>query len=118
MKITRVYLGSDNQSHFEDVDWPEATVPDGTYTRTETRQASTTMFATQPPGFFADWHPAPSRRLFTMISGRAEVGVSDGETRVINGGDVILFEDVTSPGHTMRVVGDQPRVALHVSLAD
>jgi uncharacterized cupin superfamily protein len=53
-----------------------------------------------------------------MVSGAAEVSVSDGETRTINTGDVILFEDVHGPGHTMRVIGDVDRVALHVSLQD
>jgi uncharacterized cupin superfamily protein len=51
-----------------------------------------------------------------MVSGAAEVGVSDGEMRTINSGDVVLFEDVDGPGHTMRVIGDVDRVALHVSL--
>jgi quercetin dioxygenase-like cupin family protein len=116
MQITRVYLGSDGETHFEDVEWVERPVPDGSYTRTETREASETMFAVQPPGFFADWHPAPSRRLFVMVSGSAEVGVSDGERRVLKAGDIVLFEDVSGMGHTMRVLGDEPRVALHVTL--
>ena len=33
-------------------------------------------------------------------------------------GAKVLFEDVTGPGHTMRVMGDEPRVAQHVSLED
>jgi uncharacterized cupin superfamily protein len=51
-----------------------------------------------------------------MVSGAAEVSVSDGETRTINAGDVVLFEDIDGPGHTMRVIGNVDRVALHVSL--
>lgn len=116
MKIIRVHHGPDGQTHFEDVEWAETPTPSGAYVRTDTRQAGITMFAIQPPGFFADWHPAPSRRLVTMVSGAAEVGVSDGETRTINAGDVVLFEDVDGPGHTMRVIGEADRVALHVSL--
>ena len=118
MKIIRVHHAPDGQTHFEDIDWPEIPTPSGAYVRTETRSAGITMFAIQPPGYYADWHPAPSRRLVIMISGAAEVGVSDGETRLINAGDVILFEDIDGPGHTMRVVGDQDRVALHVSLEE
>lgn len=116
MKVIRVHLGDDGETHFQDVEWPEHPTPDGAFTRTDILKAGETNFATQPPGFFADFHPAPSRRLVTVVSGSAEVTVSDGETRVLRAGDVVLFEDVTGPGHTMRTLGDEPRVALHVSL--
>ena len=116
MKAIRVYDGNDGETHFEDVDLPTHAVANGTYERTETLAAAETMFAIQPPGFFADWHPAPTRRIFMMVSGSAEVEVSDGEKRTLAQGDVVLFEDVTGKGHTMRVIGDQPRVGLHVSL--
>jgi quercetin dioxygenase-like cupin family protein len=118
MKIIRVHHGIDGHSHFEDIEWATTPIPSGAYVRTDTRLAGITMFAIQPPGFFADWHPAPSRRLVTMVSGAAEVSVSDGATRTINAGDIILFEDVDGPGHTMRVIGNVDRVALHVSLKD
>jgi quercetin dioxygenase-like cupin family protein len=118
MKITRVHHGSDGQTHFEDIDWAETPTPSGAYTRTDTRTAGITMFAIQPPGYYADWHPAPSRRLVIMISGAAEVGVSDGETRTLGAGDIILFEDIDGPGHTMKVLGDVDRVAMHVSLEE
>lgn len=118
MLIIRVHLGSDGQTHFEDIEWATTPTPNGAYVRTDIRKAGVTMFAIQPPGFFADWHPAPSRRLVTMVSGVAEIGVSDGETRKVNSGDVILFEDVDGPGHTMRVIGNADRIALHVSLGE
>ena len=118
MNVVRVYHGDDGQSHFEDLELPTSPVANGTYRRSDLRPTGETMFAIQPPGFFADWHPAPGRRFFVMISGSAQVDVSDGETRTLKGGDVVLFEDVEGPGHTMRVVGDEPRVAMHVSLQD
>jgi quercetin dioxygenase-like cupin family protein len=118
MNIIRVHHGSDGQTHFEDIEWATTPTPSGAYVRTDTRKAGITMFAIQPPGFFADWHSAPSRRLVTMISGAAEINVSDGESRTVNVGNVILFEDVDGPGHTMRVIGNEDRVALHVSLDD
>ncbi|MDA1035677.1 MAG: hypothetical protein O3B65_02200 [Chloroflexi bacterium] len=117
MKAIRVYADTQGETHFEDVDLPTHAVANGTYVRTETRAAAETMFAIQPPGFFADWHPAPTNRIFVMVSGSAEVEVSDGEMRTLTLGDVVLFEDVTGKGHTMRVIGDDPRVGMHVSLA-
>lgn len=116
MKAIRVYSGDDGETHFEDIDLPTHPVANGTYVRTEMLAAAETMFAIQEPGFFADWHPAPTCRIFVLVSGSAEIGVSDGEMRTIEQGGVILFEDVAGKGHTMRVIGDVPRVGMHVSL--
>ena len=118
VNVIRVYHGDDGESHFEDVDWPMETVVSGDYVRSAPRRAGETTFASQPPGFFYDWHPTPSRRFFVMISGSCEIAVSDGEARTFTRGDVLLLEDLEGPGHTMRVVGDQPRVAMHVLLKD
>jgi quercetin dioxygenase-like cupin family protein len=118
VKITRVYHGDDDQTHFEDLELETHRVEGPGFSRTEVLVANATNFASQPPGYFADWHPASSRRYVTIVSGSAEIGVSDGETRTVVPGDVVLFEDVTGPGHTMRVLGNEPRIALHVSLAD
>jgi len=54
MKITHVYHGSDDQTHFEEIDWIETPTQDASYTRTEMRNAGITMFAIQPAGYFAD----------------------------------------------------------------
>lgn len=116
MKIVHVYCGADGQTHFEDIEWEETLREDGMITRTAMRKTDETMFATQAPGTFIDWHTAPGHRLVTMVSGTAEVGVSDGEKRIVRQGDVLLFEDTIGPGHTMRVLGNEPRVALHVNL--
>lgn len=118
MKVLRVYHGDDDQTHFEEVDLPLEPSTGASNHRTPPRPASQAMFASQNPGSFLDWHPAPSRRLFVLVAGSAEVGVTDGEKRTITKGDVVLFEDVTGPGHTMRVLGGTPRVALHVRMED
>jgi hypothetical protein len=59
MEAICVYEGHDGVTRFEDVDLHTHAVADGTYQRTETLAAADTMFAIQPPGFFADWHPTP-----------------------------------------------------------
>ena len=116
MNVIRVYCGTDGATHFEDVAWPMAPTGVAGYDRSAVLPTGEMMFASQPPGYFADWHPAPSRRLFVLISGSAEIGVSDGATRRLGAGDIVLFEDVTGPGHTMRVLGETPRIAMHVTL--
>ena len=118
MNVIRVYHGVDGESHFEDGDWLVEKVGSGDYVRSAPRRAGETTFASQPPGFFNDWHAAPSCRFFVMISGSCEIAVSDGEARTFTKGDVLLLEDLEGPGHTMRVVGNEPRVAMHVLLED
>ena len=54
MEAICVYEGHDGVTRFEDVDLHTHAVADGTYQRTETLAAADTMFAIQPPGFFAD----------------------------------------------------------------
>ena len=116
MRLIRVFEGNDGETHFEDIEWEETPTPSGKYVRTDMRKASETMFAIQEPGFFEDWHPAPTKRLFVMVAGTAEVRVTDGEMRTLHQGAVVLFDDVGSRGHTMHVIGDVPRVGMHVSL--
>ncbi len=116
MHVNRVYHGDDDQTHFESVDLPFKPTDVPGYDRTAPQPTGEVMFASQPPGYFADWHPAPGRRYFVIVSGSAEIGVTDGEKRTVKPGDVVLFEDVTGPGHTMRVLGNEPRVAMHVTL--
>jgi len=54
MEAICVYEGHDGVTHFEDMGLPTHAVADGIYQRTGTLAAADTMFAIQPPGFFAD----------------------------------------------------------------
>ena len=42
------------------------------------------------------------------MTGKMEVTVGDGTSRVLNPGDVLLAEDLTGQGHQVRSLGDQP----------
>ena len=42
------------------------------------------------------------------MTGRMEVTVGDGTVLVLNTGDMQLAEDLTSQGHQLRSLGDQP----------
>ena len=116
MKIARLYTGSDQQSHFEDMELSFKAAE-----RLETtvlQTASGVVFRRAPAGHVIDWHPAPRRQYVVTLSGQWEIECGDGSVRLFRPGDVMLAEDLTGHGHVARVVGNQPHVFMTVPLAD
>jgi len=109
----RVFMSSDGESHFG----------------TSTIELSSTDFAPPAPplevsevrearhgflrarvGWFGDWHPAPARQVMCILSGALEVKVSDGATRQMFPGTIVVLEDTAGRGHSTRVTSDEPAV--------
>ena len=61
-----------------------------------------------------DWHPAPRRQYIINLDAGAQLTASDGETRVINAGEVILVEDTHGKGHLSKSVGGKLRHSIFV----
>jgi len=112
VKITRLYTGADNQSHFEAI---EAQFTGAGIATTEIQSANSVTFRSAPVGHVIDWHPAPRRQYVVSLSGRWEIECSDG-VRLFKAGDVMLAEDLTGKGHVSRVVGNEPHVFMTVPL--
>jgi hypothetical protein len=111
MTITRLYTGSDGQSHAERLSvesHPELT---------SLIAARGVSFHTVAAGHFMDWHPAPRRQFVIMLAGQMEIGLADGSVHSFGPGDVLLAEDLTGHGHTRRVTGDEPRTTATIPLA-
>jgi quercetin dioxygenase-like cupin family protein len=117
MKIVHLYTGDDGESHFEDTELDMPSDALGVLT-SELRSAKGAMFNTWPAGHDLGWHPAPRRQYVAILSGRVEFEIGDGTKRQFGPGDVLLADDTTGRGHQTRVVGDQPRNAFVVPLAD
>jgi hypothetical protein len=104
MKITRLYTGMDDQSHFEEVEVPLESREDfGLFTLPEPAKA--VFFREIPPSWEYPWHNVVCREYVIMIDGIAEIEVGDGEKRVFRKGDILLAEDCTGQGHRTRVLG-------------
>ena len=104
MKITRVYTGTDDRSHFEEIDVPFESREDfGLFTLPEPAKA--VFFREIPPGYLYPWHTAVCREYVIVIEGTVEIETGTGGKRVFRRGDVLLFEDLTGQGHRTRVVG-------------
>lgn len=114
MKIVRLYTGTDNESHFEDID-VELRV-DGHMQMSALLPAHGIMFRSASPSHLSDYHPAPRRQYVITLSGQVEIEVGDGTIRRFGAGDVMLAEDTSGRGHITRVVGDQPRHYVFIPL--
>ncbi len=114
----RLYCTPDNESHFADVTIelakenfapPAAPIAIG-----GNRPASRAFIA----GFGAHWgatdlqshlnHPAPAVQQLTVLRGVFSITVTDGETRQLHPGDLVLLEDIAPCKGHITVVGDEP----------
>lgn len=104
MKITRLSTGTDDCSHFEDIEIPfEPREAFGFFTLPEPAKA--VFFREVRPGYVYPWHNVVCREYVIIIDGEAEIEVGSGEKRVFKKGDVLLAEDMTGQGHRTRVLG-------------
>lgn len=117
MKVTRIYTGSDGQSHFEDVDIPLKKTDEALQDRrSEPIKASGIIFRETGGDYDLDWHNAPQRQYVIMLEGSLEITVGDGTRRQLNTGDILLAEDTTGQGHISRAVNNQPRKSIFITL--
>jgi hypothetical protein len=119
LTITRMYTGTDGQSHVEQVNVkfpPEGGVPPTTE-QTDPVKVTSSYIVRAAPGVVESWHNADTRRYVIPISGRAEVEVAGGQKFSAEPGRIYIAEDLTGKGHTFRVVGGDEWVALFVEFA-
>lgn len=114
MKITRIYTGPDNESHFEEkeVDFKLS----GDMEASELEPATGMFFRRAPASHLNDFHPAPRRQYIITLSGQVEIETGDGVVKRFGKGDITLADDTTGHGHITRVVGNEPRVYITIPL--
>ncbi|HWO43238.1 MAG TPA: hypothetical protein VNO43_15655 [Candidatus Eisenbacteria bacterium] len=114
MKITRIYTGPDNESHFEEIDVEFKFNGDMEVSPTE--PATGIYFRRAPAHHVNDFHPAPRRQYIITLSGQVEIETGDGTVRRFGKGDIMLADDTSGHGHITRVVGNDPRVYVTIPL--
>lgn len=116
MKVTRIYTGDDDQSHFEDLDVP---LPAGAGGRVSSLVPAEGLFFREPEGSgptdFIDYHRAPRRQFVIHLAGRVEIETGAGEKRRFGVGDILLADDTTGQGHISRGV-EGPRAQIFVAV--
>ena len=110
--LVRIYTGSDEQSHFEDLEMPTQDVH-----RVTTKPGEDLVFRTTPGDRVAEWHNPTRRQYLIVIQGKMEVSGADGTTRQFQAGDVLLAEDMSGQGHLTKPV-DGPYTSLSMGIPD
>lgn len=115
MKITRLYTGSDGESHFEDIDIPLDNLK-GAQSLSERKNATGIIFRETSGEYNLPFHNAPRRQFIITLEGQVELVVGDGSSRILGPGDILLAEDTTGRGHMSRAVNNQPRKSIFVTI--
>ncbi len=115
MRVTRIYTGADQQSHFEDF---EIEMDDhGLIGHLSARHPVTHLiFRHTDSDYDYSWHNAPQRQYIVILEGGLDVEIGDGTRRVFGAGVILLAEDLTGQGHISRAVNGQPRRSLFITL--
>ncbi len=122
MKHTRVFADEEGETHFEDVEVELESVvaapPTPPFNISPYNPASRYGFWVFPSGWFGDWHTAPHKQIFFILSGESETEVSDGEVKRFRSGGVLLVEDTWGKGHKTRVLSSEDMVVAVVQLPE
>ena len=115
MKIHHLYVDQKGESHFEDMEVPYT--ESGRAGRLSARLPATgIIFREVQPDYDLDWHPAPRRQYIINLDAGVKITASDGESRVIGVGEVILVEDITGKGHLSQHVEGKIRHSIFVPI--
>ena len=115
MKIHRLYTDDKGESHFTDaeVEYVETTRAGRL---SKHLPATGIIFREVPPTYDLDWHPAPRRQYIINLDNGVQITASDGESRVIGAGEILLVEDTTGKGHLSKAVNQHIRNCIFVTL--
>jgi len=115
MRIHNLYTDEAGESHFRDieVEWEG----ENEFSKYSARLPATGIIFRQTRGDYdLDWHPAPRRQYIINLDAGAQLTASDGETRVIQAGEVILVEDISGKGHLSKSVEGKLRHSIFVPI--
>lgn len=113
----RIWSDRAGESHFEDVSLETAVSPAepgvaelwvSAHVGVDRAHFVTVQAFDQEP----DWHCAPRRQFVVFLDGWVRITVSDGESRTLPAGTVVLVEDVTGRGHVTEHEPGERRVLL------
>ena len=114
MRIHNLYTDANGESHFRDIDIEWAEERRGSKL-SKCLPATGIIFRETKADYDLSWHPAPRRQYIVNLDAGVRITASDGESRVINAGEVILVEDVTGKGHQSQGLG-QMRHSLFIPI--
>ena len=115
MKIHRLYVDQKGESHFEDVEIKY--IESSRSGRLSARLPATgIIFREVQPDYDLDWHPAPRRQYIINLDAGVQITASDGESRRIGAGEVLLVEDTWGKGHLSKALDGKLRNCIFVPI--
>ncbi len=115
IKVTRIFTGSDNQTHAYEYEMPLGPLA-GATELSEVFDVSNVQFRRTSSEYFIDWHNAPRAQFVITLSGESEVELGDGTKIRLYPGHILLAEDLDGQGHISRAVGTEDRISLFLPL--
>ena len=112
--------GPDGHSYFSEGEFDLEVIGDPTKPVYGTKPVASASYAVRvvPPGWERDWGPAAHPILAIYLSGEAEIEASNGDTRKLVPGLMLLAEDTSGPGHRVRVTSHEPVTVIQIHLSD
>jgi hypothetical protein len=116
MRIHNIYADANGESHirYVEIEWASS---GATGKISAFVKVSGVAFRETDGDYNLDWHNAPRRQYIVNLEGSVEIITSDGKSRVIGPGEIILAEDTTGKGHKSRAVAKGTRRSLVIPLA-
>ena len=115
MRIHNLYTDAQGESHFRDieVEWVETR----NASKLSARLPATGIIFRETGGEYdLSWHPAPRRQYIINLDAGVQITASDGESRRIGAGEVILVEDVWGKGHLSKALDGKLRHCIFVPI--
>lgn len=116
MKYTRIYTGTDKQSHFKDDHFELFDVMIGKITAQIPTHCL--YFGEISDTDEISWHNSPVKQFVIMLEGAMEIEIGDGTKKIFNTGDVVLVEDTTGQGHITRAASSGNRKYLVIPITN
>jgi len=115
MRIHNLYVDAKGETHFRDIEvkWVE----EKEFSKYSARLPATGIIFRETSGDYdLDWHPAPRRQYIINLDGGVQITASDGESRIIGAGEVVLVEDTSGKGHLSKSVAGKMRRSIFVPI--
>ena len=115
MRIHNLYKDANGETHFRDIEieWVEEKHMSKL---SKCFPATGIIFRETSGDYDLDWHPAPRRQYIINLDAGVQITASDGESRIIGPGEVILVEDTSGKGHLSKSVGGKMRHSIFVPI--
>jgi quercetin dioxygenase-like cupin family protein len=107
IRCMRMWTGSDGHSAFEE---GEILIGQGVHGRASGLPIEVRELSFRETGTELDtsWHRDPVPQYVLTLTGTVEFAVTSGATFIIRPGDVLLVQDNSGSGHSVRLIGDEP----------